>query len=73
MKHKNYLKVFLIEHWYSRGKNNSDLARILEVDPSLVSKWLSGVAEPTFEKKIAIARALLVDSRIIFPERLACQ
>ncbi len=62
------LKSFLIEFWYSRGKTDSDLARAMGVDQSLVSKWITGTREPPLERKIQIAREIGVDSRQIFPE-----
>lgn len=63
------LKIFLIEWWYSRGRNDSDLARSLGVDHSLVSRWVSGKEEPTLERKIQIAKTIGVDSRLVFPEK----
>ena len=64
----NNLKIFLIEHWYPQDKTDSDLAKILNVDYTLVSKWLCGVVEPPLDRKIQIAKVLGVDSRLIFPE-----
>lgn len=64
----NNLKVFMIEHWYIRDKTDSDLARALGVDYSLVSKWLNDVIEPPIERKIQIAKVIGVDSRLIWPE-----
>jgi len=63
------LKIFLIEHWYPRNKNDSDFAKTLGVDHTLVSKWINGVVEPSIERKIQIARTLDVDSRLLFPEK----
>ena len=62
------LKRYLIVSWYSQGKLDVDLARALEIDQSLLSKWLSGVLEPPIERKIQVAKALGVDSRLIWPE-----
>jgi len=62
------LKLSLIEHWYTKGKNDSDLAKALEVDQSLVSKWVSGAVEPPLDRKIQIAKIIGIDSRFIFPE-----
>lgn len=53
-------------------RTDSDLARALEVDQSMVSKWITGAKEPPLERKIAIARAIGVDSRQIFPEEGPC-
>lgn len=64
----NNLKIFLIENWYPRNRTDSDLAESLGVDGSLVSKWLSGAIDPPIERKIQLARALGVDSRMLFPE-----
>jgi len=44
------------------------LARSIKVHQSLVSKWLSGAVEPPIDRKIQIAKAIGVDSRLIFPE-----
>lgn len=63
------LKSFLIEFWYPRGKTDSDLARALQVDQGLVSKWIAGKIDPPLERKIQLAREIGVDSRQIFPER----
>lgn len=64
----NNLKLNLIEHWYSKNRTDSDLAKALNVDQSLVSKWLSGTVAPTLERKIQIAKTIGIDSRFIFPE-----
>jgi transcriptional regulator with XRE-family HTH domain len=64
----NNLKVFLIEHWYSRNRTDSDLAKALGVDHSLVSKWICEVVEPPLDRKIQIAKVLGIDSRLIWPE-----
>ena len=58
----------LIEHWYTKGRIDTDLARAIGVDQSLVSRWVSGATEPTLERKIQIGRAIGVDSRMIFAE-----
>lgn len=62
------IKIALIQLWYSRGRTDSDLARSIKVHQSLVSKWLSGAVEPPIDRKIQIAKAIGVDSRLIFPE-----
>jgi transcriptional regulator with XRE-family HTH domain len=62
----NDLKRFLITSWYPHGKNDGDLAKLLKVDQSLLSKWLNDVIQPSIERKIQIAQALGVDSRLIF-------
>lgn len=64
----NNLKIFLIEHWYPQNRTDSDLAKALGVDHTLVSKWLCGVVDPPIERKIQISKVLGVDSRLIFPE-----
>ena len=67
------LKRYLMTNWYPLNKNDADLAKLLEVDESLVCKWLNGVIEPTIERKIQIANALKIDSRLIFPADLDLQ
>lgn len=62
------LKLFLIEHWYSQNRTDADLARRLEVSHAAVSQWINGEEEPTLARKIQIAKALMVDSRMIWPE-----
>lgn len=62
------LKVFLIEHWYPQNRTDSDLAERLEVDKTMVSKWVNGLTEPPLARKIQIAKVLGVDSRLVFPE-----
>lgn len=64
----NNLKLFLIEYWYPKNRTDGDLAEMMSVDKSLISKWLSGTAEPPLERKIQLAKALGIDSRMIFPE-----
>ena len=64
----NNLERFLILSWYPNKKTDSELAKALEVDHSLVSKWLNGVCEIPIERKIQISKVLGVDSRLIFPE-----
>jgi len=64
------LKLFLIEYWYPRGKNDADLAKALSVDHSMVSKWINGAAEPTIDRKISISKVIGIDSRLIFPEEI---
>jgi len=68
LKEMNNLKIFLIEKWYARKKTDADLAIELDCDPSLVSKWVCGAIEPTFERKLQISRVLGLDSRVVFPE-----
>ena len=63
------LKRYLIVNWYPQGKLDVDLARALEIDQSLLSKWLNGALEPPIERKIQIAKTLGVDSRLIFPDQ----
>lgn len=63
------LKRFLIVNWYPQRKLDVDLARALEIDQSLLSKWLSGALEPPIERKIQIAKVLGVDSRLIFSDQ----
>lgn len=65
------LKRFLIVNWYSQKKTDSDLAKALDVNKTLVSKWLSGAAEPPLERKVQIAKVLGVDSRLIFSEEVS--
>lgn len=67
------LKRYLITSWYPFNKNDADLAKLLEVDESLVCKWLNGIIEPTIERKIQIAKALKIDSRLIFPADMDLQ
>ena len=64
----NNLKLFLIEYWYTKNRTDADLAKVLSVDHTLISKWLNGVVEPPLERKIQLAKALGVDSRILLPE-----
>ena len=64
----NNLKLFLIEYWYPKNRTDSDLAKSIGVDQSLISKWLSGTTEPPLERKIQMAKVLGVDSRMLFPE-----
>jgi len=64
----NDLKRFLILNWYPDKKTDSDLAKALGVDHSLISKWLNGVVEIPLERKIEISKLLGVDSRLIFLE-----
>ena len=64
----NDLKRFLILNWYPDKKTDSDLAKALGVDDSLISKWLNGAVEIPLERKIQISKVLGIDSRIIFPE-----
>ncbi|MBL7130922.1 MAG: helix-turn-helix domain-containing protein [Candidatus Omnitrophica bacterium] len=64
----NDLKRFLILNWYPDKKTDSDLAKALGVDDSLISKWLNGTVEIPLERKIQISKVLGIDSRIIFPE-----
>jgi len=64
----NNLKIFLIREWYPKNRTDSDLAKTLNVDQTLISKWLNGVIEPPLERKIELAKALGVDSRLLFPE-----
>lgn len=63
-----HLKIFLIEHWYHRGKTDADLARALGVSKPEISRWINGVREPCLERKLQIAKVLEADSRLIFPE-----
>ena len=62
------LKVILIEHWYSNGRTDSDLARAIQVDQSLVSRWVAGISVPPIERRIQIANAIGVDSALIFSD-----
>jgi len=64
----NNLKLFLIEYWYPKNRTDGDLAKLIGVDQSLISKWLAGTTEPPLERKIQLAKALGVDSRMLFPE-----
>jgi len=68
LKKMNDLKRFLILNWYPDKKTDSDLAKALGVDDSLISKWLNGAVEIPLERKIQISKVLGIDSRIIFPE-----
>ncbi|MCG2713757.1 MAG: helix-turn-helix domain-containing protein [Candidatus Omnitrophica bacterium] len=63
------LKRFLIVNWYPNKITDSDLARALEIDASLLSKWLNGSLEPPIERKIQVAKILGVDSRLIFSDQ----
>ena len=60
------LKRFLILNWYPQNRTDSDLAKALGVDQTLISKWANGVLEPPIERKIQIAKVLGIDSRLIF-------
>jgi len=62
------MKAILIEYWYPQNRNDADLAKALEVDHSLISKWCTGVVEPSIERKVQIAKTLGVDSRVLFPD-----
>ncbi len=62
------LKRYLVLNWYPYKKTDSDLAKALEVDQGLVSKWVNGVVDPPLERKIKIAKVLGVDSRLIFAD-----
>ena len=68
MKFMNSLKVFLIEHWYSKNRTDTDFAKTLGVDQSLVSNWINGAVVPSLERKIQISKTLGIDSRLVFPE-----
>lgn len=64
----NNIKIFLIEYWYPKGRTDSDLAKAIGVDHSLISKWINGAVEPPLERKIQLAQTIGVDSRLLFPE-----
>jgi len=68
MKIMTNLKLMLIEYWYPKDRTDTDLAKAAGVDQSLVSRWISGKAEPTLDRKIKLAKVIGVDSRLIFPE-----
>lgn len=63
------LKRYLIVNWYPQGRTDLDLARAMNVDQSLISKWLSGAQEPPIDRKVQIAKVLGVDSRLIFSDK----
>jgi len=62
------LKLMLIEHWYAIGRTDSDLAKAVGIDSSLISRYINGNREPPFKRKLLICKALRIDSRIVFPE-----
>lgn len=50
----NRLKVVLAE----KGMTNKQLAEILDKDPSVISKWVTNVAQPNVEMLIQLAKIL---------------
>lgn len=50
----NRLKVVLAE----KGMTNTQLAEILEKDPTVISKWVTNVAQPNVEMFIQLAKIL---------------
>ena len=50
----NRLKVVLAE----KGMTNKQLAEILEKDPTVISKWVTNVAQPNVEMFILLAMIL---------------
>ena len=50
----NRLKVILAE----KGMTNKQLAEILEKDPTVISKWVTNVAQPNVEMFIQLAKIL---------------
>ena len=50
----NRLKVVLAE----KGMTNKQLAEILEKDPTVISKWVTNVAQPNVEMFIQLAKIL---------------
>lgn len=50
----NRLKVVLAE----KGMTNKQLAEILEKDPTVISKWVTNVAQPNVEMFIMLAKIL---------------
>ena len=52
----NRLKVVLAE----KGMTNKQLAEILEKDPTVISKWVTNVAQPNVEIFIQLAKLLEV-------------
>jgi XRE family transcriptional regulator len=50
----NRLKVVLAE----KGMTNKQLAEILEKDPTVISKWVTNVAQPNVEMFILLAKIL---------------
>ena len=50
----NRLKVVLAEI----GMTNKQLAEILEKDPTVISKWVTNVAQPNVEMFILLAKIL---------------
>lgn len=51
----------------ARGLLQYQLADLIGVRPASVCRWETGVAAPTDEHKVAIATALEVDVRQLFP------
>lgn len=52
----NRLKVVLAK----KGMTNKQLAEILEKDPTVISKWVTNVAQPNVEMFIQLAKLLEV-------------
>ena len=50
----NRLKVVLAK----KGMTNKQLAEILEKDPTVISKWVTNVAQPNVEMFIQLAKIL---------------
>ena len=58
------IRQLLVEN----GMSHNDLAMKLGVDRTTVVKWLGGRVPIPDRRKVAIAKALGVDSRTIFPD-----
>lgn len=61
------LHRFLLTNWYTQNKTDADLAKILEVDHTLICKWKLGIKVPLY-RKIQIAQKMGLDSREIFAD-----
>ncbi len=57
--------VDLLNQWFSNNSQD-EFARAAGVTPSAVSRWKNGVAPPTFENCLRIAKAMRVDPLDIF-------
>ena len=61
------LKLMLIEHWYTKGRNDTDLGKRIGVTQSMINKYIHEKSEIPLKRKIQLAEVIGVDSRLLFP------